>query len=250
MKLQNNYTKPASLIHQISYTYLTDQAITCKSPEKMQEIYATIGEEHELALLFLDIRNSTAAMEIRSSYEVLYMIRKLFVLFNHSIKAAGGRIIETNGDSIYAVFGLETSIENAVQSAVDAAYAVLQDVETFNSSYAYPYFNLNYEVGIGLHKGNVVVGRYNPANKDQLSVMGLPVNITARLREETKELNNNLLISEIAWQLLLQPKNAESRSVSLKGVSDRMKVRLLGQPFHTKNTAIDMDLDYYLGISG
>ncbi|KIO75016.1 hypothetical protein TH53_23145 [Pedobacter lusitanus] len=216
----------------------------------MQEIYNTLGEERELALLFLDIRNFTSAMEIKSSYEVIYMIRKLFVLFNHSITSAGGRIIETSGDSIYAVFGLDTTLKTAVQSAVDAAYSLLHDVEVFNSSYVQPHFNLNYEIGIGIHQGKVVVGQYNLANKEQMTVMGLPVNIASRLQGETKELNNNLVISESAYHLLTDPKKAEMRSVNLRGITSTMNVMLMGDPFHRKNLISDMDLDYYLGISG
>ena len=190
MKPQNNYLQSAQHIDQTTDKCFANQTIACKSPAKMQEIYASIGEERELALLFLDIRNFTAAMELRSSYEVIYMVRKLFGLFNHSITEAGGRIIETNGDSIYAVFGLETGLQEAVQSAVDAAYALLHDVEIFNSTYAQPYFNLSYEIGIGIHQGEVVVGQYDFANKEQMTVMGLPVNIASRLQRETKELSN------------------------------------------------------------
>jgi adenylate cyclase len=216
----------------------------------MQEIYASMGEERELALLFLDIRNFTAAMEMRSAYEVIYMIRKLFVLFNHSITEAGGRIIETSGDSIYAAFGLETSLQKAVQSAVEAAYALLNDVEIFNSAYAQPYFNLSYEIGIGIHQGEVVVGQYDLVNKEQMSVMGLPVNIASRLQEETKELNNNLIVSASAYDLLTDPKEAAIKQVNLKGIKDPVNVMLMGNPFHPKNQMNDMDLNYYLGVSG
>lgn len=250
MKTQNNYIPSTLLAHQISCTRLDDQTIVCKSPDQMKEIYTAPGEEHELALLFLDIRNFTAAMEIRSSYEVIYMIRKLFVLFNRSITGAGGRIIETNGNRIYAVFGLDTTIRKAVQSSVNAAYALLRDVDVFNASYAQPYFNLSYEVGIGVHHGQVVVGQYDLVNKEQMTVMGLPVNIASRLQEETLGLNNNMIISESTYGLLTDPEDAEIRAVQLRGVTTAMNVMLMGNTFHAENHIDDMDLNYYLGISG
>ncbi|RAJ37143.1 adenylate/guanylate cyclase domain-containing protein [Pedobacter cryoconitis] len=250
MKTQNSYIPSTLPTHQISCTRLTDQTIVCKSPDKMKEIYTALGEERELALLFLDIRNFTAAMEIRSSYEVIYMIRKLFVLFNRSITEAGGRIVETNGDSIYAVFGLDTNLKMAVQAAVDTAYALLRDVEVFNASYAQPYFNLSYEIGIGVHHGKVVVGQYDLTSKEQLTVMGLPVNIASRLQGETKGLHNNLIVSKLTYDLLTDPKDAELKSVQLKGISAAMNVMLMGNTFHPENYMDDMDLNYYLGISG
>ncbi|QNK61488.1 adenylate/guanylate cyclase domain-containing protein [Pedobacter sp. PAMC26386] len=250
MKTQNNYTPPVFPITQSFCTRLPDQTIVCKSPAKIQEIYTSLGEERELALLFLDIQNFTSAMEIKSSYEVIYMIRKLFVLFNHSIAENGGRIIESNGDSIYAVFGLDTTLQKAVQSSVDAAYALLHDVDIFNSAYAQPYFNLSYEIGIGVHNGKVVIGQYDLTNKEQMTVMGLPVNIASRLQSETKELNNSLVVSESAYHLLISPKPAEIRTVNLKGITNTMDVRLMGNHFHPKNLVNEMDLNYYLGVSG
>jgi len=250
MKTQNNLLQPPHSFSQFSCKNPVNHITNHQSAAKMQEIYASLGEERELALLFLDIRNFTSAMELRSSYEVIYMIRKLFVLFNHSITEAGGQIIETSGDSIYAVFGLDSTLKKAAQSAVDAAYALLHDVEIFNSAYAQPYFNLSYEIGIGVHQGKVVVGQYDLVSKEQMTVMGLPVNIASRLQGETKELNNSLIVSESVYYLLTEPKEAEVRSVTLKGISTPMNVMLLGNHFHTKTVINDMDLNYYLGISG
>jgi hypothetical protein len=44
MKTQNNYLPPALPIHQLSYTCLSNQAILCKSPDKMKEIYREVGQ--------------------------------------------------------------------------------------------------------------------------------------------------------------------------------------------------------------
>lgn len=235
---------------------MPDNSIRCKDTLTNETVSAVslLGEEKELALLFLDIRNFTAFMESRSAYDVIYVIRQLFVLFSDSIKDAGGRIIDTAGDSIYAVFGLETNIKDGVKAAANASLAMFHDLEVFNATYAQPYFNLNFEVGMGLHKGNVVVGQYDMECNEHMTVMGLPVNIASRLQSETKELNNNFLMSEEAYRLLDNPEyNHEQQSVHLKGITGPVNVRLLGTPYGQKvinKPILPDDFDYYIAMAG
>lgn len=191
----------------------------------------TYSEEKELALLFLDIRNFTNIMEANPATTVLHIIRVLFLLFSKSIKENGGRVIETGGDSLYAVFGMNGHLEDAVSASVAASHSILYDLDNFNGTYTIPYFGLNLEVGIGLHKGNVVVSYSDLDDIGHLTVMGLPVNIAARLQAATKELNNNLLISDEAYSLLHDEPDTEAVAIQLKGISRPVAVRMLGNAY-------------------
>jgi len=187
-------------------------------------------EERNLALLFLDIRNFTAIMELHPAQTVLQIVRLLFLMFSKSIKENGGRIIETGGDSVYAVFGLDNPF-NAVGNSVTASHSILADLDTLNTLYATPQFGLDLEIGIGLHKGRVAVS-YSDLDYGHLTVMGLPVNIAARLQSATKELNNTIVISDEAYRTL-EPDDASAATlIRLKGISDPVAVRLLGHPYH------------------
>ncbi|NCD71663.1 adenylate/guanylate cyclase domain-containing protein [Mucilaginibacter agri] len=234
---------------------MPDSSIVCKDNESGWSMpYDSLGEEKELGLLFLDIRNFTVFMESHQAYDVIYVIRKLFVLFSQTIKKAGGRVIETAGDSIYAVFGLDTDVTEAVQASVIASSAIFHDLEIFNATYAQPYFNLNFEIGVGLHKGNVVVSQYDLQLNERMTVMGLPVNIASRLQSETKELNNNLLISEEAYSLLdMHACNPEQKTVHLKGMSSPINVRLLGKPYGlvvANKPVLPENFEYYIAMAG
>lgn len=258
-----NFINPAPV--SLSCTRQADQTVVCTTPANETDTVSTIanatlndyvqrstvlGDEKQLALMFLDIRNFTAFMEMRAPYDVIYVIRKLFALFNDSIRDAGGKIVETMGDSIYAVFGLNTDIKRAVQSAMDASMAIFHDLEVFNTTYAQPYFNLNFEIGVGLHQGKVLVGQYDMDYSNHMTVMGLPVNIAARLQAETKKLNNDLLISEEVYQMLNgNETDAASQKVKLKGISEPVQVRLMGNAYQNKPKADDM-MDYYLSMAG
>ena len=191
-----------------------------------------IGEERKLALFFLDIRNFTPFIEAHLPFDVIHIMRRLFRIFSNAIEENNGRIIETAGDGFYAVFGLQTGMRKAVQVAVKAGFRILEDVEFFNQTYLQDYFNHRFEVGIGLHVGRVILGKVGIGVNNNLTVMGFPVNVAARLQAATRELNNSFIISDKAFQLLKnQPPAVLCANINLKGVKEPFAVNLIGKPY-------------------
>lgn len=191
-----------------------------------------IGSLKELALFFLDIRDFTPFIQAFLPFDVIHIMRRLFALFRHSIEAKHGKIIETAGDGLYAVFGLNTTIEEAAGQAIAAGKNMLDDIVSFNENYVEPHFNHNFQIGIGLHCGKVIVGNVGLGINNNLTVMGLPVNIASRLQTATKTLNNSFVVSEDLYKLL-QPQEAEAPAtqINLKGVKGQFPVRLMGAPY-------------------
>lgn len=203
-------------------------------------------QERELAILFLDIRNFTALMESQPSQTVIQVVRRLFTAFNQIVKKFEGKVVEIAGDSMYVVFGLQTELKASVNNAYQASKVMFQTVNLFNEAYAEPYYGGPLQIGVGLHAGKVFVGEFGLDNTPQLSVMGLPVNIASRLQAKTKELNNDLIISEDAYQLIADDRAiARQQTVHLQGISEGQEIRLAGKPYNTHQ-----NLDYLLAISG
>ncbi|WPU91496.1 adenylate/guanylate cyclase domain-containing protein [Mucilaginibacter sabulilitoris] len=203
-------------------------------------------KEQELAILFLDIRNFTGLMEAQPGQTVIQIVRRLFTAFGQIVKKFEGRVVEIAGDSLYVVFGLQTELTASVNNAYQAAKMMFQTVSLFNESYAEPYYGGPLEIGVGLHAGKVFVGEFGLDNAPQLSVMGLPVNIASRLQAKTRELDNDLIISEDAYQLLTEDKvKAYPQTVQLQGIRQEQQVRLAG-----KSYVVQQDFDYLLAISG
>lgn len=190
-----------------------------------------IGEEIELALFFLDIRNFTPFMESSLPFDVIHIISRLYLLFEKIIKRFNGQIIETVGDGLYAVFGLHTTLEDAATNSYLAATNILKELRNFNSDYLGPYFSHPIDVGIGIHAGRVIMGSIEVNKRDQLKVMGLPVNIAARLQAATRELNNNFIASSYCYSLIKKKPAAQPVTISLKGISERQKAYLLGPAY-------------------
>lgn len=196
---------------------------------------SVMGDRRKLALFFIDIRNFTPFIEANLPFDVIHIMRRIFALFKNVIAQYDGEIIDTAGDGLYAVFGLNSRIKQAAESAVLAGLKILEDLKIFNNMYMRPYFNHTFEVGIGVHVGKVIVGNVGIGLSHNLTVMGFPVNIAARLQAATKELNNSFVISGIAYRLVKNPPYAVGESyLNLKGVSSAYEVKLIGKPYEVR----------------
>ncbi len=191
-----------------------------------------IGQERELVLFFLDIRNFTYFVETHLAFDVIHIVRKLFTAFHAVIEGQGGRVIETAGDGMYAVFGLKTGLAPGAKAAVAAGYGVLAELERLNQTYFKEYFSHTIALGIGIHAGRAIKGNIRLGRDNHMVVMGHAVNIAARLQNATKELNNSFIISETVYRLLPAPPGKYLKTtVALRGVSGPLRVYLLGEPY-------------------
>jgi len=194
-----------------------------------------LGEETDLALMFLDIRNFTHIVESHSAFDVIHIIRKLFSSFQSRIEINKGKIVETTGDGMYAVFGYETEKQESAQAAVQTAYSMLEDLQILNETYFIPHFEERIKAGIGIHTGKVVSGSVRVGTENHSVVMGFPVNIASRLQNATKELNNEFIVSSDIFNLLIDPPALTSQSIFVKGVSHPLTVYLMGNPYQQAN---------------
>jgi len=199
-----------------------------KSSENIQ----TIGDEKSMALFFLDIRDFTPFIEKHLPFDVIHIVRRLNILFNEVITIHKGKIIEYSGDGIYAVFGFDEPIREAVNNAYEAGKQILSSLNKLNDNYITKYFDYKIDAGIGLHAGRVIAGKTRVKENNNYTVMGFPVNVAARLESSTKELNNNFIVSEYVYGMLAEQKSVtEQKQINLKGVSEPFVVRLMGKPF-------------------
>ena len=175
-----------------------------------------LGEEKELALFFLDIRDFTPFVASALPFDVMHVIRRLFRIFKKAIAKHEGKIIDTAGDGLYAVFGLKTDISTAATAAIEAGFATLEEVADFNEHYLKPYFNLSFNLGIGIHTGKVIVGNAGLGINDNMTVMGLPVNVASRLQAATH------------WATSLE---FPAQTIELKGIDGQQAVYLFGKSY-------------------
>ena len=190
-----------------------------------------LGEERYVVLFFLDIRNFTPFIETYLPFDVMYITRKLFNVFYNIIIKHKGKLIETAGDELFAVFGLETSIRDAADDSISAGLEIIDELDKLNNTYFKLYFFKEFEVGIGIHSGKVILGELNYDGQNKSTVMGLAVNIASRIQDATKDLNNSMIVSEEVLRHSSKKEQYQSAQITLKGVTLDYNIYLLGREY-------------------
>ncbi len=175
----------------------------------------SLGEERDVCVMFLDIRNFSVMASQRSAGDVMEYLNRLFGGLITCVNAHKGIVNKFLGDGFMAVFGAPEGDENLCANAVRCACGLLEEVERMNRSGEIP----PTRVGIGLHLGPAVTGIVGSDIRKEYTVIGDSVNLAARIEQATKPLNCSLLVSEAVWNAL--PENSfqaeDMGPVELKG---------------------------------
>jgi adenylate cyclase len=155
---------------------------------------SSVGEEKKIAILFADISGYTSFCEALPPYDVIHVLSRYFHLMGKVIMRHGGYISDYIGDGIMALFGLENPAEAALQ-AVKAGIEMLAMVEKLNP-YLETMYKKSFQIRIGVHYGEVVVGTIGIVNMQKMAAIGDAVNFASRIEAANKEMGTEFLISE------------------------------------------------------
>lgn len=153
-----------------------------------------VGEERVLAVLFADLADFTRFSERAPAYDVVHVLNRWFDGAFRAIEDEGGRLDNTMGDGLLAVFGMCGEPDAALRG-VRAGVRLLQVAEAL-CTYAAGLFGWEVAVRIGLHVGPVVVGAIGPAHARRTTVIGDAVNYASRIETANKAAGTRFLVSE------------------------------------------------------
>jgi adenylate cyclase len=177
-----------------------DIILTDQEKQEAQIQPAAVGEEKQIAILFSDIRGFTAFSENLPPYDVIHLLNRYFHRMGEVITRHGGYIDNYIGDGIMALFGVENP-EGAALAAVKAGLDMLDEVDRFKV-YVQNTYKHNFEIGIGVHWGEAVVGMIGASNKKKETAIGDAVNFASRIESANKEAETRFLISEDTYKAL------------------------------------------------
>jgi adenylate cyclase len=147
------------------------------------------GTRRNVVILFSDIRNFTTMTERMAPEALVQILNRYFSTMVEIILNEGGLIDKFIGDGILAVFGLDEP-RDASRRAVKAALAMQRAVGTLSTDGAEPL-----EIGIGVHRGDVIAGAIGSPERLEFTFIGDTVNIASRLEGLTKVLQAPILVS-------------------------------------------------------
>ncbi|HLP42442.1 MAG TPA: adenylate/guanylate cyclase domain-containing protein [Fibrobacteria bacterium] len=172
----------------------------------------------KLAILFCDIRDFTHLTEILTPLEKQHFLNKYLTMMTYPIVENGGEVDKIMGD---CVMGLFPDGDSAVRAAVDMRL----QLQAFNSK-MYAKGKPKIRNGIGIAKGEVMLGNFGCFQKLDRTVIGEAVNIASRLESKTKMYNLEVVVTEEVIQDL-RPGTQHYRwidTVQVKGSSRHLKL--------------------------
>ncbi len=178
------------------------------------------GQSKNIVVMFCDIRDFTSFSEAISSYDVMFVLNRFFYQMGEVIERNGGYIDNFIGDAIMALFGIDDDPAAALKS-VKAALEMLDVIDKLKP-YLEAMYDRSFDVGIGLHYGEAVIGTVGSASKERLTAIGDTVNVASRIEASNKEADTRLLVSEELHQRLEDALVVEDfLRIKLRGTSGR-----------------------------
>ncbi len=155
-----------------------------------------VGETRSVAILFSDIRSFTNISEKNRADVLVAFLNRYFSTMVEIIKKHGGTIDKFIGDAIMAEFGTPVSYEDNCRRAVMAAYEMRDALPGIEMGDLVMPDGMVFNIGIGIHYGEVIVGSIGSKDKTDYSVIGDNVNLASRLEGLTKTYGTQILVSE------------------------------------------------------
>ena len=162
------------------------------------------GERRTMSVLFSDIRGFTTVSESGSPEDILQQLNEYFSRMVPIVFAHRGTIDKFVGDMIMALFGAPLEDERHAEHAVQAAIAMVRELEALNVEWRRQ-GRPPLEIGVGINSGEMVAGNVGSESIMSYTVIGDQVNLGARLESLNKDYGTRILISEATRRLLDGP---------------------------------------------
>jgi len=182
-----------------------------------------------MAVLFVDVSGFTALCEVIPSADCVEMLKAFYGLVSGHVISRGGRIDKYVGDAVMAVFpgGGQSPEELYVNACIDAARHILAAGQEFKISYVDRFKRHATQLGAShlddlgklrcaIESGTVEVARFDREDQTDITVIGTPVNIAARILSLTK--GGEIRIGENAHQFASAGLMGQAESVQYKNL--------------------------------
>jgi class 3 adenylate cyclase len=182
------------------------------------------GVNKEAAILFTDIAGFTNFSSKLTPKEVVLYMNEYLSRMTEVILDYQGEIDKFIGDAIMARFGVLSDIAYPGRNAVEAACAMLEELDKLHSEWAARGIQ-NFNIRVGIACGEVLAGNLGSKRRQEFTVMGSTVNLASRLESLNKEYGSKILIDENTFkQLPVGIKSLKRDNVMIRGLSEAQTV--------------------------
>lgn len=151
-------------------------------------------QEHYATILAANIRDSTQLAERVGARRFGQILSRYYTCMTQVIFQHNGLIGKSMGDGLMAIFGLPHQPAGAEERAIQAALAILDQLEDLKQA-----TGEEIEIGIGINSGLVMAGYIGTDEYVEFTAIGYPANIAWALEVQARP--NRILIGCPTYQL-------------------------------------------------
>jgi len=159
------------------------------------------GQRRQMTVLFSDIRGFTTVSERGQPEEIVAILNEYFTSMVEIVFVHKGTLDKFVGDMVMALFGAPLDDPNHAQHAVDAALAMIRQLNRLNEKWTAE-GRPALDIGIGISTGPMIAGNIGSEAIMSYTVIGDSVNLGARLESLNKEYGTRIIISEATREAL------------------------------------------------
>jgi adenylate cyclase len=169
------------------------------SPNIVEELLSS-SEESEtrtqtVTILFADIWGFTRASSVLPGPEVMSLLREFLSVVEEAVFDNQGTLDKFLGDGLMATFGTPWVGPQDATNALHCACQMVDKIAAWNERRARS--NLpEVFIGVGIHRGEVVLGEIGSERRLEFAVVGDPVNVASRLQEMTRKFQLAIVASD------------------------------------------------------
>jgi adenylate cyclase len=176
----------------------------------------------QVSVLFSDIRGFTSLSEKRSAEQVMQILNDYFDLQVEAIFSTQGTLDKFIGDAVMAFWGAPIEDHKHAEKAVRTALKMVDNLLEFRKSL--PKELQDFDVGIGIHSGEAVVGMLGSKRRFDYTAIGDTVNLASRIEGVTKG-RARVLVSQVTKDLCEDKfEFLYSGEFSVKGREEKVKL--------------------------
>jgi class 3 adenylate cyclase len=142
------------------------------------------GTKRVVTVLMSDLRGYTRFAEQGDPAQVMEILNQYLARMAEVVIAHGGTINEFIGDAIFAIYGAPVPHPDHAERAAATALAMQEALVEINAEHA-RHGLPEFEMGIGLHTGEAVVGNIGSEQRAKYAVVGSAVNVASRVESAT-----------------------------------------------------------------
>jgi class 3 adenylate cyclase len=169
------------------------------------------GEERHVAVVFIDIVDSTQLVTSQPPTEVVEVLNRFFAIVVEEVDRHHGLVNKFEGDASLAIFGAPNHLDRPEDEALATARRIAKRLAGEMCEL---------DAGIGVAAGRVVAGNVGAKERFEYTVIGEPVNEAARLCELAKSQPGGLLATGDALEGASENERARwslGETVTLRG---------------------------------